>query len=238
MDNATYATITRQTGLQQEMQVLANNIANASTDGFQKEGIIFSEYVERMEQADTSLSMARAHARMVDRSQGQLTQTGGQFDFAIEGEGYFMLDTPEGNRLSRAGRFFPNAEGLLAAADGARVLDQGGAPIFVPPETQTLHVAPDGTISADGAPLGQIGLVMPADPNGMTRSGDVRFAIEGGTVPAEGATIAQGFIEASNVDPVLEVSRMIEVQRAYESGKALIDGEDDRMRTIIKTLGQ
>ena len=238
MDNATYATITRQSGLQQEMQILANNIANASTDGFQKEGIIFSEYVERMEEADTSLSMAMAHARMVDRSQGQLTQTGGQFDLAIEGEGYFLLETPEGNRLTRAGRFFPDSQGLLASADGARLLDQGGAPIFVPPDTQGVHVSPDGTISADGAPLGQVGIVMPVEPNAMTRSGDVRFAFEGDTRPADDASIAQGFIEASNVDPVLEVSRMIEVQRAYESGKALIDGEDDRMRNIIKTLGQ
>jgi flagellar basal-body rod protein FlgF len=85
MDNAIYATITRQSGLRSEMQVIANNIANASTDGYRKEGLIFSEYVKAMETRDTSVSMARAEARMIDRTQGQLAQTDGQFDFAIDG---------------------------------------------------------------------------------------------------------------------------------------------------------
>lgn len=238
MDNATYAALTRQSGLQYEMQILANNIANAATDGFQKEGLIFSEYVERMEVADTSLSMATAHARMIDRSQGQLSQTNGQFDFAIEGEGYFLVQTPEGNQLTRAGRYFPDANGNLAAADGALLLDIGGAPIFVPPDARNVHLSGDGTLSADGVLVGQVGVVLPAEPNGLTRAGNVRFAFEGDTVAVETPSVAQGFVEASNVDPVLEVSRMIEVQRAYESGKALIDGEDDRIRNIIRTLGQ
>ncbi|MCA8878661.1 MAG: flagellar hook-basal body complex protein [Rhodobacteraceae bacterium] len=239
MDNATYATLTRQSGLQNEMQVLANNIANVSTDGYQKEGLVFSEFVSKLEDADSSLSMAAARARVLDRTQGQLTQTGGQFDFAIEGDGYFMVATPQGNRLTRAGHFFPDSQGNLSAADGAQLLDAGQAPIFIPPDAVTVHLASDGTLSADGRLLGQVGIFVPNDVTQMTRAGDVRFSVEsGGTKAVEEPSLAQGFVEASNVDPVLEVARMIEVQRAYESGRSLLDHENDRIRNVIEILGR
>lgn len=238
MDNASYATLTRQSGLRKEMQIIAHNIANAATDGYQKEGLIFSEYINRLEDSDTSLSMATAHARMIDRSQGQLTSTGGQFDLAIEGEGYFQVQTPEGNRLTRAGGFHPGADGLLAASDGALVLDPGEVPIFVPPGTRDLSIGRDGSISADGAPIGQVGLFQPVDPTALTRVGGVRFATDSGVEPLENGALVQGFLEASNVDPVLEVARMIEVQRAYERGRDLGSSEDERIRAVIQTLGK
>lgn len=238
MDNASYATLTRQGGLRQEMQVIAHNIANATTNGFQKEGLIFSEFVRQLDDNDSALSMATAHAHMVDRTQGQLSQTGGTFDLAIEGEGYFMVQTPEGNRLTRAGTYHPNADGLLATADGALLLDTGEVPIFVPPAMRDVFVAPDGTISGGDQPLGQIGLFQPTDPTTMTRASGARFAVEGAMIPLEEPNMVQGFVEASNVDPVLEVARMIEVQRAYEQGRNLMSSEDERIRTVIQTLGQ
>jgi flagellar basal-body rod protein FlgF len=238
MDNASYATLLRQSGLRQEMQVIANNIANVGTDGFRKEGVVFSEFVSRQENRDVSLSMAMASGRIVDRSQGQLTQTGGAYDFAIEGEGYFLVQTPEGERLTRAGRFFPNAEGDLMTADGARLLDAGRAPVFVPPDAASVTLATDGTLSADGQPLAQVGLFAPEDPNDMAREAGVRFRTDSGVAPVAEPTLVQGFLEASNVDPVLEVARMIEVQRAYESGRSLLQNEHDRIQNVIKTLGQ
>ena len=95
MDAAGYTTLTRQAGLMREMQAVANNIANISTTGFRREGIIFSEYVKRMEGAP-SLSMASASARVVDLSQAGVSQTGGAFDFAFHGDGFFMVETPQG----------------------------------------------------------------------------------------------------------------------------------------------
>ncbi len=238
MDNATYATLTRQSGLRQELQVIAHNIANAATDGFQREGLIFSEHVQRLEDSDTSLSMARAHARMIDRSQGQLTRTGGVFDIAIEGEGYFMVETPDGNRLTRAGSFHPNAEGLLGMSDGALVLDPGGVPIFIPPGVRELQVGRDGSISGDGQPLGQIGVFDPAEDATMIRAGGVRFDVDGPMEAQENPTLSQGFLESSNVDPVLEIARLIEVQRAYERSRDIVSTEDERIRAVLQTLGQ
>ncbi|NHB76676.1 flagellar hook-basal body complex protein [Rhodobacter calidifons] len=236
MDAAGYATLNRQSGLMREMGVVANNIANASTTGFRREGVIFSEYVAALDQGP-SLSMAHASGRHVDLTQATLSQTGGQFDLAIQGDGFFLVETPQGERLTRAGSFVPSPEGELMTPDGFRLLDAGGAPVFVPPQTRGVAVAQDGTLSADGQPVAQIGLWQPADPLSLRHQSGTLFSA-GEVEPAEGATILQGMLENSNVEPVSEIARMIEVQRAYELGQKFLDAEDERVRGVITTLGR
>src|SRR6056297_2925302 len=157
MEAAGYATLTRQSGLMREMQIVAHNIANAATNGYRAEGLVFSEFVRRTE-GGPSLSMARGNIPVTSAAQGPLSPTGGAFDFAIEGEGFFLVETPEGERLTRAGAFSLSAGGDLVTADGRRVLDAGGAPVFVPPDIRAPGLAPDGTLSGDGRPLAQLGL--------------------------------------------------------------------------------
>ncbi|SFJ61572.1 flagellar hook-basal body complex protein [Celeribacter neptunius] len=238
MDNAGYTALTRSVGLNREMQTIANNIANASTTGFRKEGMLFSEYITALGKGEDSLSMADGNVRVTNDAQGPLTPTGGTFDFAIEGDGFFLIDTPNGQALTRAGAFTPNEQGELTTHDGYRLLDNGGAPIFVPSDAQNVSVAADGTISADGQPLTQIGLYLPDDPNSMSRSDGVRFFTEGGVVPQEDAVILQGYVENSNVNPITEVSRMIEVQHAYTMGVKFVEQEDERIKSVISTLGR
>jgi flagellar basal-body rod protein FlgF len=122
--------------------------------------------------------------------------------------------------------------------EGYPVLDAGGAPVFVPQGAGPIAIAADGTMSADGTPIGQIGIVMPVDMAGLIREDGVRFRADAGTEPALDGKMMQGFLEGSNVDPILQVSRMIEVQRAYELGQSFIDKEDERIRGVIKTLGR
>jgi flagellar basal-body rod protein FlgF len=178
MDAAGYTTLTRQSGLMREMQVVAHNIANISTAGYRREGVVFSEHIARLG-TDPSLSMAHGNARHVDLSQAGLTSTGGTFDFAIQGEGFFLIDTPEGQRLTRAGSFTPSPEGELVTADGMRLLDQGGAPVFVPPGSRALLLGQDGTLTADGAPIAQIGLWRPVDQISL-RGCDPASGVPGG----------------------------------------------------------
>lgn len=237
MEAAGYVTLTRQSGLMREMQTVANNIANISTTGFRREGVIFSEYVKRLEDGP-SLSMAHAAARHVDLGQAGISPTGGSFDFAIQGEGFFLIETPEGQGLTRAGSFTPSAEGELVNPDGYRLLDQGGAPVFVPPDTGEVALAQDGTLSANGQPLARVGLWMPADPAALRHQGGTLFVTESDLQPVEGARILQGHVEESNVNPVAEIARMIEVQRAYELGQTFLDHEDARVRGVIQTLGR
>jgi len=238
MDNAIYATLTRQSGLMREMQTVANNLANISTAGFRREGVIFSEHVAALDGNEPSLSMADGYGRNVNLSQGPISSTGGTFDFAIEGEGFFMLQTPQGNQLTRAGSFTPGPVGELVNMDGYPLLDNGGSPISVPSTARTIALAKDGTLSADGAPIAQVGVYMPTDPNGLVHTGGTRFSTEAGAEAMENPVVLQGFIEESNVDPVSEIARMIEVQRAYELGQTFLDREDERIRSVISTLSR
>lgn len=234
MEHAGYTTLSRQSGLAREMQIVANNIANAATTGFRSEGLIFSEYVKPMERG-ASLSMGQGNVRNTSFVQGALTQTNGTFDLAIEGDGFFLVQTPGGERLTRSGAFSPSAEGDLVTYDGYRVLDAGGAPIFVP-QGADIAISSDGTLSADGNPLGQVGLVRPVEGGEMIREDGVMFRVDAGTEPSDTARVFQGFVENSNVNPIAQIARMIEVQRAYELGQSFLKTEDERIRTAMKSL--
>ena len=236
MDAAGYTALTRQSGLMREMQVVANNIANLSTTGFRREGVIFAEHVAGMDEGP-SLSMAHGNARLVDLSQAGVSQTGGTYDLAIQGEGFFLIETADGQALTRAGAFTPSAAGELVTPDGNRLLDQGGAPVFIPPTARVVAVAQDGTVSADGQPVARLGLWGPTDPTALRHQSGTTFTAPE-LQPLDGGTVLQGFLENSNVEPVSEIARMIEVQRAYEMGQKFMDAEDARMRGVIQTLGK
>lgn len=236
MDAAGYTTLNRQSGLMREMAVVANNIANASTTGFRREGVVFSEFVAALD-TDPSLSMAHASGRHVDLGQAAISQTGGSFDFAIQGDGFFLIETPQGERLTRAGSFTPSAEGELVTADGYRLLDAGGAPVFIPPDAKAVALARDGTLSANGQPVAQIGLWQPTDPLGLQHQSGTLFSAAD-LQPVEDGVVLQGMLEESNVEPVSEIARLIEVQRAYELGQKFLDAEDERVRGVIQTLGR
>lgn len=238
MSNFGYVNLSRQSGLLREMQTVANNIANLSTTGYRREGVVFAEYIQETGPANASLSIADANGRLTDPGQGALEPTGGSFDFAIEGDGFFLLETPNGPRLTRNGAFTRNSEGEIVSSGGYFLLDTGGSPIFAPPDARNIALARDGTLSADGEPLAQVAVVLPENPRRMIRESGVMFTAPGGHRPVENVALFQGYLEKSNVDPIHEVSRMIEIQRGYELGQKFLDREDDRIRTVIRTLGQ
>ena len=230
-----YVTLSRQSGLMNEMRLVANNIANANTTGYRAQGLVFSEFVQDMP-GNPSLSMSRAEVRNTALHQGVLTETGGSFDFAIEGDGFFMVETPGGNRLTRAGSFSPNADGDLVSPDGARVLDSNGAPVFIPPDAATIDVGSDGTLSVNGQPLGQIGVYQVAEPKDLVREGNTRFRPAGDVGPVDEPVVLHRFLEGSNVNAIEQVTRMIEIQRAYELGQSFLETEDERVRSALKAM--
>lgn len=236
MENASYTTLTRQSGLMREMSVIANNLANASTTGYRQEGVVFSEFLRKMPGDQQSLSMAAGNVRNTSFLPGTMTHTGGPFDLALDGDGFFLVQTPDGERLTRAGHFMPNAQGNLVTPDGHAVLDAGGAPLFIPPDASSIAFAADGTLSADGVPLGQIGVVVPTDTAILSRDSGVHFRVEGGFDAALDVQVRQGMLEGSNVDPMTQIARMIEVQRAYEMGQSFSQSEDERLRNAVRSL--
>ena len=237
VDTSNYVTLSRQAGLLKELQVLSNNVANTATTGFRAEGVVFAEMVQALPTEGGSVAMSDARVRFTDMTQGGLTETGGTYDLAIQGPGFFQIETPEGIRLTRAGAFTPNTENELVTFDGHRVLDAGGAPVFVPPDASSIAFAEDGTMTADGAPIAQMGVVTVDDPTKLVREGGILFNTDEALVPVEGTSILQGYLESANVNPVVEISRLIEVQRAYEMGQKFLDREDERVRAVIRTLG-
>lgn len=234
MDTA-YVTLSRQSGLLNEMRLVANNIANANTTGYRQQGLVFSEFVRDLP-GGPSLSLSRAQVRSTSLQQGVLTETGGTFDFAIEGDGFFMIETPAGNRLTRAGSFSPSAEGDLVTMDGHRVMDISGAPVFIPPDAAGIDVGSDGTLSVNDQFLGQIGVYSVADPENLVREGSAHFRIGGQVDPVEEPVVLHRFLEGSNVNAIGQVTRMIEIQRAYELGQSFLDAEDERVRGALKAL--
>lgn len=238
MDNAIYATLTRQSGLMNEMRVVANNIANANTTGFRREGVIFAEHLAATGDRGGTLSMAHARGRLVDLEQGAMTQTNGNFDLAIEGDGYFLVETPDGNQLTRNGAFMPSPEGELMTADGHRLLDEGQAPIIIPAGASSVRIGQDGTLSANGLEFGRIGVFATPVDASITHRGGTTFASDKPVEPLEDPRVRQGFLEESNVDPVFEITRMIEVQRAYELGQSFLDREDQRIRNAISAMSR
>lgn len=235
MENVGYITLTRQSGLMREMEIIAHNIANAATTGFRQQGLVFSEYISSVENGD-SLSMAAARVNKTSMVQGSLTQTGNPLDLAIEGQGFFQLETPNGIRLTRAGAFNVNSVGDIVSADGHRVLDIGGAPINVPPGDADVTVAADGTLSLGDQLLGQIGIVIPEQTSDLRREAGVLFETQSALLPSVDGLVLQGHLEGSNVDAISQLTRLIEVQRAYEMGQKLLDMGDERSRSALQTL--
>ncbi len=236
MDSTSYTVLSRQTGLLREMQIVANNLANSATTGFRQEGLVFSEYVRGTGGEAGSLSMTRANTRNTSLEQGVLTRTGGIFDLAIEGDGFFQVESPEGLRLTRSGAFVPDSNGDLATIDGYRVLDVGGAPVFVPPGAANASVSGDGTLSSDGQLIGRIGVVRPVRTQDLQREDGVLFSVNGPVEEVERPQVKQRFLENSNVNSISQLARMIEIQRAYELGQSFLDAEDRRVREAVKTL--
>ena len=235
MADAITPSLSRQSGLLKELVVLAGNVANAGTEGYRREASVFTEYVDA-DAAPGGVSIGALRGHYADRAPGAMVKTGAAFDLAIEGEGMFAVQRGEEVLLTRAGRFQLDAEGTLVTASGHPVLDEGGGMIEVPPETADVTVSPDGTISLDGLASARIG-IMDARPGTMERAGDTLWRPTEGARYVDEPAVRQGFIERSNVDPVLEIARLTEVQRAFEAGQNLLDTEHRRLERMIRILG-
>jgi flagellar basal-body rod protein FlgF len=236
MSNSIYTLLSKQVGVRQQVDAIAHNVANLSTTGFNREGLSFAAHVERLDLAGGKLAMSKVQGSHTDLSPGSLERTGNTFDFAIDGTGFFAVETAAGGRYTRDGRFSTNQLGELVTAAGHRVLDEGGAPIVIPAQVSDVTVSVDGTLSApDGRPLGVLG-VHELPGRSWRREADGLFAAEIEPEPAVEARIVQGFLERSNVNPVSELTELIEAQRAYERGRAMLDTENERISRMIEKL--
>ena len=246
MDNSLLVSLSHQLASYRAMDVIANNIANASTPGFKREAAKFEEFVAMMRPAEGQtgmqpVSFVKDAGVMRDTSQGNLEQTGATYDVAIAGPGYFAVQTPAGVRYTRDGHFSLDNNGNLVTSQGYQVQGDGG-PILITPNDGEVSIAPDGTISSVvngiGNQLAKLKVVEFPNPSGMTKEGANLYSTAQTPTTSTNVNLRQGALEASNVQPIIEISHMIEVMRAYEATASLSKSQEDMMRQAINRLGQ
>ena len=244
MDNSLLISLSQQLAAYRSMDVIANNIANVSTPGFKREAAKFEEFITTVQAIEgqkgpQQVSFVKDAGITRDLSQGGIGHTGAPLDLAINGKGYFVIATPAGNRYTRDGHFSLDQEGRIVTSDGQVVQGEGGA-ITVNPADGEIHISKDGIVSSvvNGSlnQLGKLRLAGFADEAALIKEGANLYSTTQGPTAAAGA-VQQGALEGSNVQPVVEIAKMIEVMRAYEATATLSKSQEDLTRQAINKLG-
>lgn len=241
MDNSFLVGLSAQQVLRQRMDVTANNLANMTTAGFKTEHLVMRELSEKPAMAaDKPKDIAFVDAWMLQRdfSAGSMEQTGNPLDLALEGEGFFTVQTPAGTAYTRDGRFSMDAAGQLVTREGYPVLG-GGSPIQLDPNQPDIGIARDGSISQAGAIVGTLDTVAFDTPGGLEKIGDNLWKGTGQAPrPVNSLRVMQGMTESSNVNSIQEMSAMIEISRAYTSVSKMISDSNELRQTSIDKLAR
>jgi flagellar basal-body rod protein FlgF len=244
MENASFVALSRQMVLQRQMDLIANNMANINTPAYKGERMVFVEYLAKTDDGQ-DVSYVQDIAQVRDTSEGSFTSTGNTFDLAIKGDGYFTVKTPLGDRYTRNGRFTLDPSGQLVTNDGYPVLDSNNQPIVIPEDANGIEIAEDGTISAGSSvipkvsnPVGQIKLVRFANEQELNKVGSGLYTTEQTAQPATDSKVIQGMVEEANVQPIMEITRMIATQRAYDNAENIIRADDEMVQQAVQKLTQ
>jgi flagellar basal-body rod protein FlgF len=249
MENALLVGLSRQMVLERQMDVVANNLANVNTNGFKTDASLFQEYLKTGAHEDNFIGSDRAISYVQDSgtyrdlAQGPVQATNNPLDLAIDGTGYLVVQTAGGERYTRDGGLQLNSQGQLVTVAGDPVLGASG-PIVFQPTDHDINVSPDGTVTVlegngrTDAIRGKLRLVSFANAQRMLKEGSNLYAAgEGGAPdPDVKSQVRQGFIEKSNVNSVAEMSRMMEVTRAYTQIATLLQQQSDLHKTAIQQL--
>lgn len=210
------------------MDMTANNLANSATTGYKADRLVFDDELSR--------------ELKTDFSQGSLRETGNQLDVALTGEGFFMVRTPDGDRLTRNGTFQMTAEGGLVTPEGHPVLDANRAPITLNPAGGQVFIDQQGNISQEGEQVATIAVVEPEDPGNLLKDGRTTFMGGDGNMPqvapGDSYSVAQGALEMSNVNVVKQMVSMITAQRAFESYQKAIHSLSEIDQKAVSQVGK
>jgi flagellar basal-body rod protein FlgF len=243
MDNALYVGLSRQIVLRREMDIIANNIANADTSGFKVESLMTKTSPQapaytmggpKPVKFVTSDGVAR------DFSPGALRRTDAPLDLAIEGDGFFRVMADAGERFTRDGRFRTDEIGRLVTQGGSPVMDEGGGEIIIDPEKGPVSIAVDGTMTQGLERVGKVGVFSFENLSVLEKTGENLLQNTSNDQPqaAVEARLRQGMLEGSNVRPIFEITRMIEVSRAYEQTAKMMDSNAELSRRTVERMGR
>lgn len=238
METSILVALSRQDTLARQLDIVANNLANMNTTGFKAESVMFTEYLMHagLGAAGTGDAIAFVHdiGTLRDSADGKLEQTGGDLDVAIEGDGHLVVATPEGERYTRNGHLRLDETGQLVTESGNPVLTQGGTPVLFSPTDAQINIAADGTVSSASGELGRLRVVRFTHPELLHASPDGLLTSDEQPQDVSAPVLMQGMLEGSNVQPIVEMQRLIDLHRAYDEARALVDREDDRIRKMLQ----
>jgi flagellar basal-body rod protein FlgF len=238
MQNGLYVSLSAQVALERRLETIADKVANMNTVGYRATGVSFESLIAKA--GDARLGYASSGSDFISRRLGGLIKTDNTLDFAVQGDGWFGIQTPQGTAYTRDGRVQIDESGTLRTMSGDPLLDAGGAPILVDSAAGPLNVSADGMITQNGRQVGAIGLFA-IDP-----TANLKRAENSSVVPDKPATpvldftrdgVVQGAVEGSNVDPVREMTRLIEVTRAFDGVAAETSQSETSLQDAIKALG-
>jgi flagellar basal-body rod protein FlgF len=238
MNTSLYVALSGQIATERRLTTIADNIANMNTAGFRQVGIRFSELVDGAQKTKTSF--VTPGVTVLSEAQGAIDSTGNQLDFSINGEGWFMVETPTGEAMTRDGRLQVNVDGTLSNLDGYPVLDQGGAQVQLNLTSGPISADRSGILYQRGSIVGSVGVFDYSAPDETLRSGSLSFVPDGVVTPAADRsdfTVLQGFVEKSNVDAIEQISRLISVQRNFEQSATLIQKSEASLEDAIRQIG-
>lgn len=248
MDNTIMIGLSRQISLRRSMDVVANNIANANTAGFKVESVLLESAPARIaEHSDgpSELQFVNMWGMGRDFSQGELEYSGRSLDLAIEGEGLFAVEVDGEEQYTRDGRFRLDNQGQLVTGNGVAVLSAGGrTPIILDASGSEIEIQDNGTIVQNGQEVGRIGVFEIANLSELSKRGDGRYALDSrnpdAIEPEEvlNPTLRQGYIEASNVESIRELTSMMSIMRSYQSVAKFINQVEDLNKRAIERLGR
>ncbi len=242
MENALLIGLSRQTALMRQMDIIANNLANSQTAGYRSETPLFAEYlsdnarITNLSGSSGRVSMVQDRGLLRDFSEGTMTATENPFDVAINGKGWLVVDTPDGERYTRNGQLTRNDEGTLVNPKGYPVLSTAGN-INIGADEIKVTIASDGSVSTSVGEKGKLRVVFFDNENLLKKEGGTLFSSKEPPVPAENYRIVQGFVEGSNVNSIVEMTEMIKVMRSYISTSKLNEKIDELKRRSIEQLG-
>jgi flagellar basal-body rod protein FlgF len=243
VDNTLYVALSHQMAMQRQLDIIANNIANANTTAFRNESVLFEEYLVNTDPATSEIGnqIAFVQDRGVVRNlaEGEFTRTDNELDVAISGKGYFQVEDPDGNILyTRNGHFHMDGEGQIVNTKGYPVLDAFGQALTVNLNDSTISIAGDGTITAASGRRGRLGVVKFDNEQAMQGVGDSLFKTDQTPVPSDKVKIISGMLEGSNVEPIIELTKMVDVLRSYQSTAKLMETYEDLERKSIQQVGK
>jgi flagellar basal-body rod protein FlgF len=240
MDNTTYIALSRQTALWNQLEVVANNLANVNTTGFKGTDTLFSQYLFKLPQDDRTFKdkVAFTHDFGLVRNlaQGTFNYTSNVYDLAIQGEGYFVTQGAgpnQPNRYTRAGNFTIDAQGQLVTQDGRPVMSVNNTPITIPATAGEVTIQGDGAImDQTGAQIDQIRVVRFDSERDLKQIDGTSFVAGEGQQPIniQNPKVAQGVLEDSNVNGVTEMTRLISLNRMYADVARVVEAESERKR--------